>query len=237
MGVTRKGRALLHDVSLALPNAAITAIVGPSGAGKSTLLRLFNRLDEPSTGRITLYERPLASYDVRSLRRRVALVFQAPVLFSGTVADNLRLAVELGDAQARRAAPEPVDMLELVGLNGSDATRTASDLSGGERQRVSIARALMTAPDILLLDEPTSGLDPELALCVLTNLRRLVEQRSMALILVTHRLSEARLMSTQTVMLEAGRVVEAGATGRLFAAAHNERARSYLGCDSEARGG
>jgi putative ABC transport system ATP-binding protein len=229
----RKGRVILHDVSLVLPSAAVTAIVGPSGAGKSTLLRLLNRLDEPSTGDITLGGCPLGRHDVRALRRRVGLVFQVPVLFPVSVADNLQLAIEVGDAETRRAAPEPGAMLELVGLDGSYAPRTAAELSAGERQRVAIARALMTAPDVLLLDEPTSNLDPEVARCVLTNLRRLVEQRGMALVFITHRLSEARLMSTQTVMLEGGHVVEIGPTTRLFAAARSERARSYLGCEGE----
>ena len=128
---------------------------------------------------------------------------------------------------------EAIERFQLPGM----AEKFPSMLSGGERQRVSIARALMTAPEVLLLDEPTSGLDPETALGVLTNVRRLAEEQAMSVVMVTHRLSEARLMSTHTLMLEAGSVVEAGPTRELFARAHTERARAYLASEGDGGGG
>jgi len=233
VGLERNGRTILRDVSLVLPSAAVSAIVGPSGAGKSSLLRLLNRLDEPSVGEIRFSGQPLTSYDVHVLRRRVAFVFQAPVMFPGTVADNLHIALTLGGTDARAAAPDGDAMLDAVGLGRGYSSRDASELSGGERQRVSIARALMTTPEVLLLDEPTSGLDPETALNVLTHVRRLAEELQMTVIMVTHRLTEARLMSTFTLMLEAGDVVEAGATHELFSRARTERARAYLASEAD----
>ena len=106
--------------------------------------------------------------------------------------------------------------------------RDAAQLSGGEQQRVSIARALMTRPEVLLLDEPTSALDPEVAERLLGTVERLAKEYGVAAVMVTHRLSEARKASTYTVMLEAGELVEAGMTEQIFAAATNARTRQYL---------
>ena len=108
------------------------------------------------------------------------------------------------------------------------ATREAAQLSGGEQQRVSIARALMTRPEVLLLDEPTSALDPEVAERLLGTIERLTQDLGVAAVMVTHRLSEARKVSTYTVMLEAGHLVEAGVTEQIFAEATSARTRQYL---------
>jgi ABC-type methionine transport system ATPase subunit len=101
-------------------------------------------------------------------------------------------------------------------------------MSGGERQRVSLARALMTAPEVLLLDEPTSALDPEVAEQLMTTVRRLAEQSAVTIVMVTHRLAEARVASTHTVLLEAGRIIETGPTDVLFSKPNEERTRQYL---------
>jgi UDP-glucose/iron transport system ATP-binding protein len=215
-------------VSLDLPQRAIVGIVGPSGAGKTSLIRLLDRLDEPTAGGIAYLGQPLTSYAVRSLRRRVGFVFQAAAMFSGTVADNLRTAAELGGPRSLEEAPALDAVLAAVGLSPEYAQREASQLSGGEQQRVSIGRALMTCPEVLLLDEPTSALDPETALQLLSTVAGLTEERDLSVIMVTHRLNEARQVTTHTVMLEAGSVVEAGTTQQLFNAARTARARRYL---------
>lgn len=224
----RGGRGILQGVTLELPRAAITSVIGPSGAGKTSLLRLLNRLDDPSAGTIELGGRRLVDCGVNELRRRVGFVFQTQALFPGSVADNLRTAAELGGARARAQAPEIEAVLGAVGLDASDAQREAALLSGGEQQRVGIARALMTRPEVLLLDEPTSALDPEAAQRLLGCVDRLAREQGLSVIMVTHRLGEARQFSSHAVMLEAGRVVEACSTAQLFGGAACERARAYL---------
>lgn len=225
----RGGTTILRDVTLDLPHTAVTALIGPSGSGKTSLLRLLNRLDDPTAGEVSFDGRPITAYPVAALRRRVGFVFQTPVMFNGSVADNLNVAVTLGER--RTDAPPPLDLnavLDAVGLNAGYAEREAARLSGGERQRVSIARALMTRPEVLLLDEPTSALDPEVAEHLLATVERLPRDYGVAVVMVTHRLTEARHTSTYIVMLEAGQVVEAGATEQVFTAAASERTRAYL---------
>ncbi len=224
----RGDRRVLDGVDLALPAGGITALVGPSGAGKTTLLRLLNRLDDPTAGEVRFRGRAIGEYPVRWLRGAVGFVFQSPVMFPGTVADNLRAAAELSAAgPTGRPADWLEQLLERVELPGY-ATRPADRLSGGEQQRVALARALATGPEVLLLDEPTSALDPEVAERLLGTVARINAEQGHTIVIVTHRLAEARQASTFTVMLEAGRVVEAGATAELFERPREARTREYL---------
>ena len=226
----RAGALILRDVTLDLPRTVVTALIGPSGAGKTSLLRLLNRLDDPTEGEVWFDGEPITAYPVAALRRRVGFVFHRPAMFPGTVSHNLQVAVSLGGPPAVGGppVPDPIRVLAAVGLSADYATRDARSLSGGEQQRVSIARALMTRPDVLLLDEPTSALDPEIAERLLATVARLTREFGVATVMVTHRLSEAREVSTYTVMLEAGRVVESGETDRIFASATQARTRAYL---------
>ena len=228
---TRHARPVLRDVTLDIPRGQVTAIVGPSGAGKTSLLRLLNRLDDPDSGEITFDAQPLTNIPVRTLRRRVAFVFQSPVMFAGSVADNITAAATLGHPTPH--AKTHVDaLLDLCGLNASYAPRIATELSGGEQQRVAIARALATHPDVLLLDEPTSALDPEVAETLMHTIRGFASTTHTyapaSTIMITHRLAEARATSSYTVMLEDGVVVETGFTEQLFTAPTSERTRAYL---------
>jgi ABC-type methionine transport system ATPase subunit len=222
----RVGRRALAGIDLDLPRREVVALVGPSGAGKTSLIRLLNRLDDPTKGTISFDGAPIDALPVRALRRRVAFVFQTPVMFAGTVRANLETARALGDVA--KGSPDAEVALHMAGLDESFLNRDAEQLSGGERQRVSLARALTTAPDVLLLDEPTSALDPEVAEQLMATVRRLAAEAAMTVIMVTHRLAEAREASSHTVLLEAGRVIEAGPTSVMFASPNEPRTREYL---------
>ncbi|GCB46280.1 ATP-binding cassette domain-containing protein [Streptomyces sp. NL15-2K] len=138
--VRRGGAALLDEITCRIPASACTALVGPSGAGKSTLLRLLNRLEEPARGTVTFQGRPLPDWDVLTLRRRVTLVAQQPVLLTDTVLDDLRV----GRPDLDR--PHAAALLERVHLPAHYLPRATMSLSGGEAQRVCLARALTIGP-------------------------------------------------------------------------------------------
>ena len=164
--VRRGDRVVLSDVSFAAPRGQVLALVGPSGAGKSTLLRCLTRLAEPESGTIGLDGEDIRRVAPQVLRRRVALVAQAPVMLPGTVADNLAYGLPALADDARDAA------LAAAGFDDSFLPRVAKALSGGERARVALARALTREPDAILLDEPTAALDPDTARVIAADRRR-----------------------------------------------------------------
>jgi ABC-type multidrug transport system fused ATPase/permease subunit len=166
---------VLRDAALAVRPGEVVALTAPSGAGKSTLLRACVRLVEAS-GSITLDGADVRSLDPRTLRRRVGLVAQRPVMLPGTVADNLAYGV---------SDPDSLAALRAAGLDASFLARDAARLSGGEQARVAIARALTRRPEVLLLDEPTSGLDAPLAEEIGRRLRALAAD-GLAICLTSH---------------------------------------------------
>jgi putative ABC transport system ATP-binding protein len=169
---------------MAVERGGALVLMGPSGSGKSTLLRCLNRLVEPTAGTVRFDGRDIRVFDPRELRRRAALVMQTPVLFEGTVRDNLRLRPT--DTPGDFSDARLCEGLAEVGLDPDVLNRDATNLSGGEKQRVTIARALLCTPQALLLDEPTSALDPPNVTRVVETIARLREARGLSMIVVTH---------------------------------------------------
>jgi len=195
---------ILHDVSFSVERGQALTLVGPSGSGKSSLLRCLNRLEEPSEGVVRFEGRDIRSLDPRRLRREAAMVTQAPVLFDGTVRDNLSLrpAGTEGDFSDQRLARA----LAEVGLDERTLERDAATLSGSEKQRVTIARALLGDPRVLLLDEPTSALDPPNAALVVETVLRLREARGLTIVASTHQPELVRRLGGEPMFLVKGEV-------------------------------
>jgi putative ABC transport system ATP-binding protein len=203
VSVVRGGVTVLDGLSASFAPGRCTAVAGPSGAGKSTVLRLLDRLLEPSSGRVLFHGRPLPSYDVLEVRRRVGLVQQAPVLLGATVQADLAVGrPTLRDDEARV-------LLGRAGLDGIALDRDTASLSGGEAQRLCLARALAVGPEVLLLDEPTSALDAVAAQSVERVVRALVAD-GLSAVLVSHDLRQASRLADDVVVLDRGHVVEAG---------------------------
>jgi len=224
----KEGLTILDGVELDLPSGEIIALVGPSGAGKTSLIRLLNRLDDPVSGEIFYRARPITEYPVRELRRKIGFVFQAPVMFPGTVRDNLDVALELGGDQKVGADDRVAATMAVVELDLELLHRDGDSLSGGEKQRVNIGRALLASPEVLLMDEPTSALDPETADRLMDTVRRLSREQRLTIVMVTHRLSEARRTSDRVIVMEGGRVIENGRTIDIFNGVTNARVRAFF---------
>jgi len=182
----------LKDINMDVRPGEVVGLVGPSGSGKSTLLKCLGAIIEPTSGRMQLnsdviYDDGWKVKDLRALRRdRIGFVFQAPYLIPFlNVIDNVALLPMLAgvpNAEARRRAVEILQALDV----GHRAQAQPSQLSGGEQQRVSIARALVNRPPVILADEPTAPLDSERALSVVRILNRMARQAQTAIIVVTH---------------------------------------------------
>ena len=205
------GGAVLEDVSFQARPGEMVALVGLTGAGKTTLASLIPRFFDPTGGQVLVDEVDVSSYALRSLRERIALVPQEPVLLSGTIADNIRygkLDATSGDIEAAARAAHVHQFVERL-PKGYDTpvAEAGATLSGGERQRLGIARALLKDAPILILDEPTSSLDAISEEAVFSALRRLREGRTT--IVIAHRLSTIR-DATRILVLHEGRLIAAG---------------------------
>jgi putative ABC transport system ATP-binding protein len=197
--VERNGVRALDGFTAAIPGQGVTALFGPSGSGKSTLLRLCNRLEVPTSGRVLFRGADIAGIDPLWLRVQVGMCFQRPTPFTGTVADNLRVAhPDASEARMR-------EMLTRVALTGSWLSRDATALSGGEAQRVCLARTLMARPQVLLLDEPTSAVDTDAARAIEAAVRTLADERGIAVLWVSHDLAQVERLADRVIGIEHGR--------------------------------
>ncbi|TDV97854.1 ATP-binding cassette subfamily B protein [Halomonas alkaliantarctica] len=207
----------LNGFDLHIKPGERVAVVGPSGAGKSTLLALLLRFYDPSQGRITLDDRDVRTLDLAALRRAMGLVAQEPVLFSGSVAENLRYGDPEADIDRLRLAAQDASALDFIDAlpQGFDTPLGPGgvQLSGGQRQRLAIARALLKNPAVLLLDEATSALDAESERLVQQALDRLMVGRTS--IVIAHRLATV-IAADRLLVLEGGELVAAGTHAELI---------------------
>lgn len=235
MRYPRAPRAALDDVSIELRRGEGLALVGESGSGKSTLGRALLRLLRGAQGRVLLDGVDLSAAAPRALRKlraRTGVVFQDPyasldprMRVAEIVAEPLRIHAR-GDAGARRLRAG--ELLQAVGLEAAMLDRYPHQFSGGQRQRIAIARALATDPELLVCDEAVSALDAHHRGAILALLAALKRERGLALLFVTHDLAAAAAVAERIAVLEAGRIVETGATAQVLRAPQHAHTRALL---------
>ncbi|EJE50231.1 ABC-type nitrate/sulfonate/bicarbonate transport system, ATPase component [Acidovorax sp. CF316] len=202
------GTQALLPVDLTIEEGEFVTLLGPSGCGKSTLLKMVAGLLEPTDGRLQLWHKPVTQLDESG--KKMAFVFQSPTLMPwASVQTNVRLPLDLAGVPRQEADGRVAEALSLVGLS-KFANALPRALSGGMQMRVSIARGLVTQPDLLLMDEPFGALDEITRHKLDADLLDLWRKKKLTVIFVTHSIHEAVFLSSRVVMMAArpGRVVE-----------------------------
>ena len=211
------GQPAVDEVSLHIKSNTTTALIGPSGSGKSTLLRVINGLVEPDSGTVTIRGVKLSRLNLFSQRRDIGYVIQEGGLFPHLTAyENLALMPRhLGweESMLRQRVDELID---LVRIESDELRRYPQQLSGGQCQRISLIRALILDPDILLLDEPLGALDPMIRYELQQQLSEIFRKLGKTVVLVTHDMSEAAYFAHNIVLLREGRVVQQGSISELI---------------------
>ncbi len=204
--------AAVDDVSLEVGEGELYVLIGPSGSGKTTTMRMINRLETPTSGRITIDGRDVRSLDVVELRRSIGYVIQQGGLLPHfTVGDNVAMVPRLLGWKRQRRRERAHELLALVGLPPEQfADRYPRQLSGGQQQRVGVARALAADPPIVLMDEPFGAVDPITRKQLQRELRRIQGEVKKTIVFVTHDIAEAFLLGDRIVLMSEGRVVQNG---------------------------
>jgi osmoprotectant transport system ATP-binding protein len=207
----------VRDATIGIEPGAFIAVVGGSGSGKTTTLKFINRLVEPDSGEVRIEGVRVGTIDAPTLRRSIGYVFQGIGLFPHMrVGENIGITPQLLGWERPEIAARIEELLDLVGLPRSYASRFPDALSGGEAQRVSVARALAARPRIVLMDEPFGALDPVTRDALGSAYRQLHERLGLTTVMVTHDVQEAVLLANRIIVMSAGRILAQGTPAALM---------------------
>jgi osmoprotectant transport system ATP-binding protein len=224
------GTPAVDGVSLRIEAGALCVLVGPSGCGKSTTLRMINAMIAPDAGAVEIGGRNVASLDPTALRRSIGYVIQSVGLFPHwTVAANIGAVPQLLGWDKNKIARRTEEVADALQIDSSLLPRYPRELSGGQQQRVGVARALAADPGVILMDEPFAALDPVSRAALQNELRRLHAASGKTIVFVTHDMNEALRLASQIVVMNAGRIVQAGAPAAILLRSEDDFVRGFLG--------
>ena len=222
-----KKRDVLRVESLDIQSGETLTVVGPNGAGKSTLLLTLARLLKPSQGDILYEGKSLNQWDELEYRRRISFVFQSPLLMDMTVEQNVALGLKFRGTPKEETRERTWKWMKQLGVE-SLAKRRAGQLSGGEAQRVSLARAFVLEPELLLLDEPFAALDPPTHAKLLEDLSTILKQDHRTAVFVTHNLGEAARVSHRIAVIVGGVLRQVGTSKQIKSRPADETVAAFL---------
>jgi tungstate transport system ATP-binding protein len=225
--IQRNGRDALRVDALDIQRGETLTVVGPNGAGKSTLLLALARLLKPSHGDIIYNGKSMKQWDDLSYRRKISLVFQSPLLMDMTVEQNVSLGLTFRGVARGEIQERAEKWMKQLGVE-SLSKRRAGQLSGGEAQRVSLARAFVLEPELLLLDEPFAALDPPTHTKLLEDLSALLKEDRRTAIFVTHNLNEASKLSHRMAVIIGGVLRQVGTAKQIKMQPADETVRAFL---------
>ncbi len=228
-----RGGSLLVDVrEMEIFEGETLSLIGPNGAGKTTLLQALSYLSRPSAGKILFRGQAVgAAQDVLEYRRRLAMVFQEPLLFDTTVFNNVVSGLKIrgkGGAESRRVVESQLERFGIAHL----VDRSAKTLSGGEAQRTSLARAFAISPEILFLDEPFAALDPPTRESIVSDLEKVLAETRTTTIMATHDRNEALRLSDRIAVMEGGRIAQIDRPAVVMNRPVDEFVASFVGTET-----
>ncbi|PZE22814.1 ABC transporter ATP-binding protein [Paenibacillus xerothermodurans] len=225
------GYVALKSVDIEFKEGELTVLIGPSGCGKTTLMKLINRLNNPTSGKVLIRGKDVATMDPVQLRRRVGYVIQNVGLFPHmTIAKNVAVVPRLLGWDKERINHRVDELLRMVSLDPDTfRDRYPAELSGGQQQRIGVIRALAAEPDVILLDEPFSALDPISREQLQDELVRLQQELKKTIVFVTHDMDEAIKIADTIVLMKDGEVVQSGKPEYILRHPANDFVRSFIG--------
>jgi osmoprotectant transport system ATP-binding protein len=225
------GVPAITGLNLSIARGELLVLLGPSGSGKSTALKMINRMVDHDSGRILLDGQEIYSFNVQDLRRRMGYAIQSVGLFPHwSVARNIATVPRLLGWSEDRISQRVDELLTLFDMEPAQyRQRMPHQLSGGQQQRVGVARALAADPDVLLMDEPFGALDPVTRASLQLELLRIHRASGKTIVLVTHDIDEALLLATRIVLLQHGRIAQAGTPLELLQQPANDFVADFLG--------
>ena len=220
----------MDDVSLTIPEGEMTVLLGPSGCGKTTLLRTINRMVAIDEGEVLIDGRPAISFSPEELRRGMGYAIQSVGLFPHmNVARNIATVPRMLGWTSERIDVRTAELLELVGLDASYASKFPHELSGGEAQRIGVARALAADPPVLLMDEPFGALDPINRERLQREFASLRAKLGKTVVFVTHDIEEAVMLGDRIVVMRDGRIIQEGTPEAMWRQPANDFIRAFFG--------
>ncbi len=225
--IQRNGRDVLKVRSLEIKHGETLALVGPNGAGKSTLLLALAHLIQPKSGEILFKEKPVSQMNVLEYRRKISFVFQDPLLMDMSVEKNIALGLKFRGIDRDKVRTQVNRWSKAMGIE-SLLGRRAAQLSGGEAQRVSLARAFVLDPELLLMDEPFSAVDPPTRAQLLKDLSSLLSQNQRTTVIVTHNLAEAAQVGNRIAVIINGELSQVGTPQELRAKPADRSVEEFL---------
>ncbi len=231
LSCSRGEKLVLRIEKFSINEGETVAIIGPNGAGKSTLLLMLAQLLKPDQGEIFLRGQMVSKAESLAIRRRIALVLQDPLLVNGNVFENVALGLRFRGFPKQEISRRVEDWLSRLNISHLK-DRRSNQLSGGEAQRVSLARALVTEPDILMLDEPFSALDAPTRATLLEDFQELVSELSLTMIFVTHDLDEALFLGNKVAVILDGELRQQGPPEEIFTAPADLEVAAFVGVET-----
>lgn len=229
---TYSGREVLRVDEISVLEGEMLVILGQTGTGKSTLLRVMNLLESPEKGVIRWKGEDLpANRAGLEIRRRIAMAFQDPLLFSGNVFDNVAYGLRLRHTSAPEIRQRVEKILDLFKIRHLE-DRKSDQISGGEAQRVALARALVVEPDLLLLDEPLASLDPVIKEELAKDLIAILRSLKVACVYVTHSREEAFMVADRVAIIEEGKIAQTGTLEDVFYRPNTVSVAGFVGMDN-----